>query len=248
MSKKAIDVIAEVEVLPATGETKHWDVEKVSPRRTLVERIKVINDHHGAAMSAMGQAAMHAIMCGFELHAAKAELPHGEWAKWVVKNCEFSFRTAQCYMQVAARKVDHIAELSHVRDFSLGVAPHQLTAPQRQRLTEAIKDTVDDKSIRQMYLDLGIITEADPKARGGDHGGGAARAAQAATSTAMLNAKAEQEWDFVVKGLQRFVRIEKNIVRLERHSLNVGIETLTDCLKSLRTEVKQRKIQTHKPV
>src|SRR5690349_10402886 len=37
---------------------------------------------------------------GVLLRAAKAKVPHGQWAQWVKENCGFSLRSAQGYMQL----------------------------------------------------------------------------------------------------------------------------------------------------
>lgn len=156
------------EHLPARrGPGRPGNILKVAPPRSLPERIGKIQEYHNCAIASLAQGAMYALLCGFELHAARAALRHGEWEPWVEKHCPFSSRTALRYMDAAERKVKDIPNLTRVSDFALGVSPQALHEDQRRQLIDAIKNATDGESIRQMYLDLGIITE--PKARGGHH-------------------------------------------------------------------------------
>jgi hypothetical protein len=56
-------------------------------------------------------ATLHAIEIGRELLRVKASLPHGAFAKWVEKECQFKIRTAQDLMKLA-REVDPDAEVA----------------------------------------------------------------------------------------------------------------------------------------
>lgn len=56
-------------------------------------------------------ATLHAIEIGRELLRVKAGLPHGAFAKWVEKECQFKIRTAQDLMKLA-REVDPDAEVA----------------------------------------------------------------------------------------------------------------------------------------
>jgi hypothetical protein len=56
-------------------------------------------------------ATLHAIEIGRELLRVKAGLPHGAFAKWVEKECQFKIRTAQDLMKLA-REVDPNAEVA----------------------------------------------------------------------------------------------------------------------------------------
>jgi hypothetical protein len=56
-------------------------------------------------------ATLHAIEIGRELLRVKASLPHGAFAKWVERECQFKIRTAQDLMKLA-REVDPDAEVA----------------------------------------------------------------------------------------------------------------------------------------
>lgn len=61
-----------------------------------------INEAHQLARECAETAIKHAIRCGELLQQQKDALRHGEFLPWVEAHCEFSPRTAQRYMQVAA--------------------------------------------------------------------------------------------------------------------------------------------------
>jgi hypothetical protein len=68
--------------------------------KAVAERIKTLRQ----------QATEHAVEIGRELLRVKASLPHGVFAKWVEKACEFKIRTAQDLMKLA-READSNAQL-----------------------------------------------------------------------------------------------------------------------------------------
>src|ERR1700722_10551482 len=63
-----------------------------------------IKAEHKAVLEALESGLGHAIKAGEYLAAAKKLVGHGEWAKWVERNCEFSYRTARSYLRVHALK------------------------------------------------------------------------------------------------------------------------------------------------
>jgi hypothetical protein len=137
--------------------------------RALPERADAIREYHVGAMTRMAQGAMYALLCGYELHAARAQLRHGQWEAWVAANCPFTTMTAWRYMQAAERKFKEIPNLTRVKDFALGVSPRDLQPEQRQELIEAVRFATDGDSWRQLCLDLGLIKDSPRKALGGYH-------------------------------------------------------------------------------
>jgi len=154
----------EPEVLPAEpAETKpagRANILAIAPERTIAERAAVIADYHNAAATAYAQSAMYALLCGFELLAAKAQVAHGKWEPWVGENCPFSPVTAWRYMEAAKRKFKAIPNLSHVKDFALGMSPLDLPDERRTQLIEAVKEATDNQTWRQLGLELGFFKES----------------------------------------------------------------------------------------
>lgn len=72
---------------------------------TKLTTAKDINEAHRLAKECAETAIEHALRCGELLIAQKDTLRgaagHGSWESWVEKNCEFSLRMAQRYMQAA---------------------------------------------------------------------------------------------------------------------------------------------------
>jgi len=79
----------------------------------LADRIK---QAHSSVASAAHAAVSFAAQAGRLLMQAKSRVAHGGWKAWVDKNCSFSARTAQAYMQVAEASTvlnpQHAADLS----------------------------------------------------------------------------------------------------------------------------------------
>ncbi len=74
--------------------------------------VAAICHHHRQAISHRDNAVKHAVMAGELLLRQKAAVCHGAWLRWLAENVEFTARTAQRYMNVAAPTPKYDA-LSH---------------------------------------------------------------------------------------------------------------------------------------
>jgi hypothetical protein len=209
-------------------------IAKHAATMPLQRRVAVINQYHDAAKTCFAQGAMYALLCGFELHAAKEQVAHGEWENWVEKNCQFSPPTAWRYMAAAEGKFNLVPGLRRIAEFSLGVAPGALAAGHKQELLAALRGATDGETVRQMYLDLGII-KGPPPNPGGDHGGGAARAAKLAAFTpeAVETSLAVDLWAKLIAGLRDYAIVRRRWVRLDPADLRQGVESIKDCLRAI---------------
>jgi len=153
----------EPEVLPAepaeTKPARRANILAIAPERSLPERATVIVDYHNAAMTAYAQSAMYALLCGFELHAARAQIAHGQWIPWVEEHCPFDRTTAWRYMEAAKRKFKELPNVARVQHFALGVSPLELPADRRAELIEAVKQATDGQTWTQLGLELGVIKQ-----------------------------------------------------------------------------------------
>ena len=138
---------------------------------------------HGAAAQARQKAAEashYAILCGSRLEALQTNLPHGEWSylftdrksKNLTSNAaqigecaafEFSVDTARRYINLVKnlRAEQNLSKKASTRLLTIAAAP-EIDADSRawlEKLTEG-------RNLRQLYLDLEIITSKDkePKA------------------------------------------------------------------------------------
>jgi len=215
------------------------NILQIAPDRPMEDRIRIINEYHDAARLCYAQSAMYVILCGFELHAARATIGHGEWEKWVEYNCPFTARTAYNYLQAAERKAKDIPNLKHVSDFALGKSPMLLSAPEREQLVETIKAATDGETARQLYLDLGIIKPPRTSpANGGNHHKEtlAERLAKASRQMEML--QGPDQWNLIVKYLREFALQKKRYVYVEPGILEAGIESINECVRAIKKGAK----------
>ena len=136
----------------------------LAPPESLPERISY---YHRLSQEAGKISIMAALAAGVELLRAKAEVEHGMFLSWVKHNCEFSERTAQKYMTLAEGV---LAE---------GELPALLEMPEplRQETLAVTAESIDAKSLTQLYLDLGIVRPSPVSMGGARPGAGRPRKA-----------------------------------------------------------------------
>jgi len=117
------------------------------PLETLAE---AINESAEQAEVSLHKAVEHAARCGRYLLAAKSQLPHGEWGKWLGANFDRDPRTAQRYMTLAANttRVPGLSETTSIRAALRVIAddgkpepvPEPAREPQQAPEPEAVED------------------------------------------------------------------------------------------------------------
>jgi len=123
---------------------------------------------HRNGMLATAQAACWLVLAGFALREKKKEIGHGRWLKWVAANCEYSERAMNNYMGlaegIAARAKKKGAALGDMRaeDFHalLEKSAGTLDEAEQLRLLKAVHGLTGEETIKQLYLDFGIIKPA----------------------------------------------------------------------------------------
>ncbi len=95
----------------------------------LVSLAADINREHHAAFCKAREALEHARRAGELLIEAKATVRHGEWLPWLSANVQFSERTAQGYMRLAAHWPELEAKSATVADLPLRDALKALAEP-----------------------------------------------------------------------------------------------------------------------
>ena len=114
---------------------------------------------------------------GSRLAEAKQLVPHGEWAEWLHKNVDYSARTAQQLMQVAAEYGTDMDKFGHL-SYSQAVTMLGLPESEREKLAEehaddsiaelkqAVKELKAEKEKLQVRMDeLTRNADADAEAR-----------------------------------------------------------------------------------
>jgi len=134
-----------------------------------VEQVAPQNQYHRNGMAATAQAACWFVLTGLELMDRKKALKHGGWEKWVEENCEYSPRTARNYMVLAEGVKRRSSNRKHVSDLALlNTPPAALTPNEFKTLLKTVNELTDGNTIRELYLEYGIIKK--PKLD--DEGGG----------------------------------------------------------------------------
>ncbi|HRZ56003.1 MAG TPA: hypothetical protein P5525_11165 [Candidatus Paceibacterota bacterium] len=192
----------DAEERPKRGPGRPSNLLKIAPPRPMPQRIDIIRQYHESAIASLAQGAMYALLCGFELHAARLTVEHGKWEGWVETHCPFSKITAWRYMQAAEKKLKDIPNLSRVKDFSLGVAPHALSQEDRESLISSVRNAVEGDTIRQLYLDIGLAKLPAPK--GGHHPRSGAELTEAEKAELRKQAAAA-DWKAIELSLSRWV-------------------------------------------
>jgi len=202
---------------------------KLVPPATVEERAGRIRTYFGHAGTAYAMSAFYAIMAGLELIAAKGQVEHGQWEEWVREKCGFNPSTGWRLMEAARRKAREIANLAHVQDFiSENTTLASLEATQRQALLDSVRDSTGGQSYRQLLIELGMLV--DPRNRGGDHGGGAARAQMSDSEKRdRASQMARDEWEEIEKKLSlwcakhRWEHLEALDLQRARQSLDAAL-------------------------
>jgi len=166
MATETTGAVVEADAVERTGPGRPAKVLEMVPDRTLPERAQVIGEYHESARAAGAQAVLYAIMAGFELMAARAQLRHGQWEAWLKAHCPVHPATAWRYMELAERRTKQLPNLARVQDLTRQLAPHEWTPAQREQVMAAVRDATVGESVKQLYLDLGIV-KGDPYQAGG---------------------------------------------------------------------------------
>jgi hypothetical protein len=135
----------------------------LAPPESLPERISY---YHRLSQEAGKISIMAALAAGVELLRAKAEVEHGMFMSWIKNYCpDITQRTANNYMRLAEGV---LAE---------GELPALLEMPEqvRQETLAVTAESIDAKSLTQLYLDLGIVRPSPVSMGGARPGAGRPR-------------------------------------------------------------------------
>lgn len=162
-----------VEVLPPAEPSASSLLSSVSPS-SVSDLVATINDHHTRAQNdaahakAYGESAVQAaILAGLQLVELKAVTPHGHWeamftsgAKRVGKanvnhgcHLDFGYETARKYVSVATQLVSKKLQPEQ----SAVLMELARGGPMTPAAAELLTEITPAKSLRQTYLELGIV-------------------------------------------------------------------------------------------
>ena len=141
--------------LAISSNTKTIQVLMPSPD---MDRSGRINYFHSVAEEAGEISIKAALFAGLELMKAKQDIPHGGYEKWIDSNCSFGVSTAKNYVAVATEYLSKKFDIKHLISSS---------DAERQEAVEETSNDVGDASLRQLYIELGIVKKSKSK-MGGD--------------------------------------------------------------------------------
>lgn len=126
-----------------------------------VARVNRIKQYEAACRNSFSAQMGYAFLTGFELNAAKEELPHGKFAAWREANLpELPERSAQRYMKFA-EQIRHSGGIADSGKLKL-LGNGDLNEKDKEKVLEAVHEIADGKTLTQLYRDLGVIREKKP--------------------------------------------------------------------------------------
>jgi len=161
---------------------------------------------------------------GIMLEYVKSQMEHGEWEPWREAHVQMSRPHTYRFRGVAQR---FLAKNKLNFKAVLPMLEAQREAPEAERFEQLAMSFVGDLTQTELFEKCKCI----PERRGGDHGGGAARAAQMRQSRMELERlHAQEQWQTVIKTIREFAAANRHI-HIEPRTLTTGIRAIKDALK-----------------
>ena len=202
-----------------------------------MERAGRVNYFHQVAEEAGAISIKAAFFAGLELMKAKKELPHGQYEQWVDSNCNFSTKTACNYVAVATAYLDKKFDIKHLIDAS---------DAERQQAVETASADCEDATLRQLYVELGIVKKSKSNLGGKREGAGRKRkeelssAAGAAEAAENAGFAAQNAMELVGKVYEEGV-IKQGFEAMDKSALKNAVESLKLALAEATKILKEKK-------
>lgn len=160
--------VVEPEVMPRETEltTKAHGAGVQKPTTVGFWVTSAIKAHHSAQQLAKEaqikahQAVFYAAKCGAYLEQVKAKCSHGEWGA-IVDDLPFGSTTSDKYRALAKQMVERLPNIN-LQELP---APEQLADPSYAEIVEQVNEVTEEKSLRQLYFDWGIVKAPKTKPR-----------------------------------------------------------------------------------
>ena len=211
-------------------------VSVMMPSPTM-ERAGRINYFHKVAEESGAISVRAAFLAGLELMRAKNEIAPGEFLAWIGSNCAFSTRTAQNYMRVAAEYLGRHFKLGKLLD---------TTDAERISAVESISAEVGDATVRELYVELGIVKKSKSNLGGRREGAGRPRKVAAAELAAQAEAVAAKagavELQKTVGELFVLAVSNDGFGAFETPLLREAVETLEQVVRRAKAILDSRKV------
>lgn len=138
---------------------------------SLDTRAQRITAYAQNAVNSMVQQVGYAFLCGVQLNLAKAELPFGQFEKWVEENVSVRLPdgSAKPLGRATAHRWRALAEGVQTGNDGLRtlvekaeqhlLANGEFSEPDRLKILQAVHDVTDGKSISDTYRDFGVVRD-----------------------------------------------------------------------------------------
>jgi hypothetical protein len=113
-------------------------------------------EFHSAFQRQMG----FAFLAGAALLRAKEIVPHGQFMAWREAELSVERSSAERYMKFADA-VGKFPTVGNLKEVKLLGEGEPLTAAQQKKITEAVHELADGKTLTEMYRDLGVIRQPE---------------------------------------------------------------------------------------
>lgn len=134
------------------------DVRSTATQTSLKERRDRIISYHQGFMGAFAQQTGYAYLAGVELHAAKLELPHGQFIKWREENlAHISKGSVANYMLFAEALQSKFPTVGNLTAERLQLTNGRLRDDDQKIILEAVHEAADGSSLTRLYRELGVI-------------------------------------------------------------------------------------------
>ena len=122
---------------------------------------ELANQAHSNCLRAAAESVVWAVVAGLHLAEVRKRLKHGEWLPWLKENWKANKRTAQRYVAVAEGVKSKFQRDWNLKPSSLiesknDTVSHLASLPQPE-LIEAIKGVTQGETLRELYVEFGIV-------------------------------------------------------------------------------------------
>jgi hypothetical protein len=131
---------------------------EISTAEELDQLQVAIVDYDREVRSAFGRQMSYAFLAGAALLRAKEIIPHGKFMEWRESDLNVERSSAERYMKFAAA-ISKFPTVGNLREVKLLGSGEALTPAQQKKITDAVHDLTDGKTLTEMYRDLGVIRQ-----------------------------------------------------------------------------------------
>jgi hypothetical protein len=113
-------------------------------------------EFHSAFQRQMG----YAFLAGAALRRAEEIIPHGKFLDWCEKELAIK-RTSSLRYRKFAEAISKLPTVGNLKEVKLLGAGELLSPAQQKKITDAVHELADGKTLTEMYRDLGVIRQPE---------------------------------------------------------------------------------------